>query len=95
MTRNNFPFRHGFHWPHRTPTEQHADAVVYVSVVFVVFATIVLLLLATTCRTVPSANKSLAAEEQCEASQPLPTVVHLKNSGVGVRMETFSESNIV
>lgn len=92
MTRNNFPFRHGFHWPHRTATEQHADAIVYVSVVFVVFATIVLLLLATTCRTLPPENTSLTAEEQ---HQPQPTVVHLKNSGVGVRTETFAESNIV
>ncbi|KAL1483310.1 hypothetical protein MTO96_050252, partial [Rhipicephalus appendiculatus] len=64
-------------------------------VVFVVFATIVLLLLATTCRTVPPASGSLAAEEHCEISQPLPTVVHLKNTGVGVRTETFAESNIV
>lgn len=78
------PLQHGFKF-------SRISVVVYFQVVFVVFATIVLLLLATNCRSSPPAAAPLTAEEP----QPQPTIVHLKNSGVCVRTETFAEENIV
>ncbi|KAL1458861.1 hypothetical protein MTO96_043410 [Rhipicephalus appendiculatus] len=48
MPLSNFPFRHhGVRRTHHTRLDQPIDAVVYVSVVFVLFAAIILLLVAT------------------------------------------------
>ncbi|KAL3206769.1 hypothetical protein MRX96_039927 [Rhipicephalus microplus] len=97
MPLSNFPFRHhGVRRTHHTRLDQPIDAVVYVSVVFVLFAAIILLLVATTCRRFQPGGLSSPPEEPPEnSSEPRPTIVRLKDHRTRVCTETLPTRNTV
>ncbi|KAK8774681.1 hypothetical protein V5799_010785 [Amblyomma americanum] len=96
MPLSNFPFRHhGMRRPHHARLDQPIDAVVYVSVVFVLFAAIILLLVATSCRRFQPGGSSQPEEPVQNPNEPRTTIVRLKDRGARVCTETLPERNSV
>ncbi|XP_077538220.1 uncharacterized protein LOC144150240 [Haemaphysalis longicornis] len=95
MPLSNFPFRHGLRRPHHTRLDQPIDAVVYVSVVFVLFAAIILLLVATSCRRFQPGTSHTDETTDQSASQPQQSIVRLKERGARVCTEMLPLANSV
>ncbi|CAN7937969.1 unnamed protein product, partial [Ixodes hexagonus] len=74
MPISNFPFRHGLRRLHHPRLDQSIDAIIYVTVVFVLFAAIILLLVSTNCRRF----QSLPPEEQSSPQAQKTTIVRFK-----------------
>ncbi|CAN8032020.1 unnamed protein product [Ixodes persulcatus] len=83
MPISNFPFRHGLRRLHHPRLDQSIDAIIYVTVVFVLFAAIILLLVSTNCRRFQS------PEEQPSPQAQKATVVRFREKTALVSTETL------
>ncbi|XP_077521573.1 uncharacterized protein LOC144132793 [Amblyomma americanum] len=86
MPISNFPFRHGLRRLHHPRLDQSIDAIIYVTVVFVLFAAIILLLVSTNCRRLHATATPESPQGPGKVQQ---TIVHFKQSKAQVCTETL------
>ncbi|KAL3212623.1 hypothetical protein MRX96_008032 [Rhipicephalus microplus] len=84
MPISNFPFRHGLRRLHHPRLDQSIDAIIYVTVVFVLFAAIILLLVSTNCRRLQATATPEPTQSPTKVQQ---TIVRFKESKARVCTE--------